>query len=265
MYFGDAEVTFDANSSTGISGFIPDIENPPQYHKFVGYNEAGSGSSSGFFLVYESANVITYRASDSDLVNIPTGSGNLTFTHGLGQVPDFADIALTCRIAESGYVSGDEVQLRENYRPSMVAASSGDRTAYTISYDGSSIRMSHNFTTGGLYPSSGIYLAHKTSGTFYLINPDNWKLRGTAYASYYKLPIPATPTDLTLTVLDEDSIQLDWLYNSGIHCDGFLIERKSGSYSLVGDVGPTIRQYIDNGLGENTEYTYRVRAYNNVF
>jgi hypothetical protein len=74
---------------------------------------------------------------------------------------------------------------------------------------------------------------------------------------------PATPTNLTLTLVGTDAIDLSWIDNS-INEDGFRIYRgtASGSLTLLAEVAANNTSYSDTGLAPHTEYFYNVSAFN---
>jgi len=73
---------------------------------------------------------------------------------------------------------------------------------------------------------------------------------------------PKAPTDLTFGPITTSSIQLNWIDKSNNE-DGFEIFMSTGgSYSSVGTTGTDISFFNHTGLSENTEYFYRVIAYN---
>ncbi len=62
------------------------------------------------------------------------------------------------------------------------------------------------------------------------------------------------------------SLQLSWIDNSQNE-DGFNVERKlgaGGAFSLVATTGPGATSYSDAGLADNTNYCYRVNAFNSA-
>lgn len=79
-----------------------------------------------------------------------------------------------------------------------------------------------------------------------------------------KLSLPENPSGLLATAISDSEIDMTWTNNS-ITEDGFKIERKSGNngvYSQIGTVGKGIVTYLDSGLDCDTDYYYRVNAYN---
>lgn len=76
---------------------------------------------------------------------------------------------------------------------------------------------------------------------------------------------PEKPTALTVTLVAADKIQIEWKDNADNET-GFRIERKTGngSFSEVTTVKANTTTYTNTGLQNRTEYTYRVRAYNDV-
>jgi transcriptional regulator CtsR len=79
------------------------------------------------------------------------------------------------------------------------------------------------------------------------------------------LPDPPTaPSSLTATVVSNKQINLAWADNANNEA-GFKIERKTGAagtYAEVMTVGANVTSLADSSLIANTEYFYRVRAYN---
>lgn len=70
------------------------------------------------------------------------------------------------------------------------------------------------------------------------------------------------PSNLSASPASSAQINLSWTDNSGDE-GGFAIERKTtGSYSQIATVSPNVTTYSNTGLSQNTQYSYRVRAYN---
>ncbi|MFX4263269.1 stalk domain-containing protein [Pelotomaculum propionicicum] len=74
---------------------------------------------------------------------------------------------------------------------------------------------------------------------------------------------PDAPSRLVAGTLSTSKIKLTWEDNSDNEV-GFKIERKKsgGSYSQIAEVDEGVTSYTNSGLPDNTEYYYRVRAYN---
>jgi len=75
---------------------------------------------------------------------------------------------------------------------------------------------------------------------------------------------PSAPSNLHSTVTSSTQINLSWTDNSNNE-DGFKIERKIGAggiYAQAATVSARISSYLDTGLICDTDYYYRVRAYN---
>ncbi len=78
------------------------------------------------------------------------------------------------------------------------------------------------------------------------------------------LTILSVPSNLTADSIGVYSIGLKWINNS-TSTVGYRIERQlgvTGNYSEIGVINENRTFYLDNTLKENTEYHYRVRAYN---
>ena len=73
---------------------------------------------------------------------------------------------------------------------------------------------------------------------------------------------PNQPSNLTATATSSSQIDLSWTDNSTDET-GFSIERKteaSGTYAVIGSVGPNVTTYSSKNLIQTTTYYYRVRA-----
>ncbi len=77
---------------------------------------------------------------------------------------------------------------------------------------------------------------------------------------------PGAPSNLVATALSTSSIRLNWQDNSGIE-SGFRIERSlssSSGFSEISTVVANVETFTDTGLLSNTQYFYRVRAFNSA-
>ena len=75
---------------------------------------------------------------------------------------------------------------------------------------------------------------------------------------------PSAPSNLACRVVSSTRIDLRWTDNS-TNEDGFKIERKTGVggvYSQIATVAANVTSYSDIGVTPNSQYCYRVMAYN---
>jgi hypothetical protein len=77
-------------------------------------------------------------------------------------------------------------------------------------------------------------------------------------------PTPVAPSDLTATMIDCRTIQLDWTDNSDNE-DGFKLEESFDGgivYYQFDDVDPDIVTYTGTNYAPNSPYFFRIRAFN---
>ena len=77
-------------------------------------------------------------------------------------------------------------------------------------------------------------------------------------------PTPVAPSDLTATMIDCRTIQLDWTDNSDNE-DGFKLEESFDGgivYYQFDNVGPDIVTYTSTNYAPNSPYFFRIRAFN---
>jgi len=94
-----------------------------------------------------------------------------------------------------------------------------------------------------------------------------WKPGANIEIPAFKEDIPSLPTNLYANAISSDEIKLSWHDNSTSE-DGFVIERKEGNQSdfvNIATVPANTTEFSDAGsLKASTNYTYRVRSFNNT-
>ena len=77
--------------------------------------------------------------------------------------------------------------------------------------------------------------------------------------------VPIPPTDLTVTLVSNTQVTLNWVDKSTNEA-GFKVERKTGNgtFGVIATTGADITTINDAGLTPNTTYTYRVYSFNNT-
>ncbi|TVR50431.1 MAG: hypothetical protein EA425_09905, partial [Puniceicoccaceae bacterium] len=74
---------------------------------------------------------------------------------------------------------------------------------------------------------------------------------------------PGAPTGLAATAVSHEEVSLSWMAADAL-ADGFRIERATGggTFSLLTEVGPGATSHADTTVSPETQYSYRVRAFN---
>jgi formylglycine-generating enzyme required for sulfatase activity len=70
-----------------------------------------------------------------------------------------------------------------------------------------------------------------------------------------------SPSNISATAIDDQSIQLTWSHNCSFET-GYRLERSSGGgYTQIAELGENSTTYTDTGLPVGPNYTYRVKAF----
>jgi hypothetical protein len=120
--------------------------------------------------------------------------------------------------------------------------------------------------TGGIgsLSSSGMYTAPSSGTGSATVDATASSMTGGAAVTVAS--IPATPTNLTATVISSHRINLAW-QESSTNVSGFTIERTANngsSWSTIATVDGTTLTYADTTVKKGKTYKYRVQAYNSA-
>lgn len=161
-----------------------------------------------------------------------------------------SDVTVTANYTDPGYHgSGADEQLSV-----IVIWGDGQNKTLTTTGAPGSILEKHKYATVGTY-TIGIQV-NDNDGGFTLANIN---------VVVSPPPAPTAPTNLRVDFIAATRIQIVWT-DSGNNADGYIIEscaqRGCNNFIEVGRVFPDIRHFVHNNLFPNTQYYYRVKAFN---
>jgi hypothetical protein len=225
---GGASVDADGTGNLLLAGFFLQ---PPSISTVARYDQAGARVWSTPLTVNaeDALSALTVRADSAGAVTL-AGTTRNVFVHN--------DDYLTIRYAPDG---------RELWRHRFNGPVGGDDRVAGLVIDAADDAV----VTG---TSWNDYLSIEGTAD------DIVTLRFPAAAA----PALVAPSNLTATGLSRSQIRLTWRDNAGTE-DGFRIERCQGlgctGFSQIAVTGHDATAYTDNGLARNTQYSYRVRAF----
>jgi hypothetical protein len=116
---------------------------------------------------------------------------------------------------------------------------------------------------GGTITAGGLYTAPGAPGSA-TVRAASGAVQKTAAVSIL-IPIPVAPTNLVVTQTFAQRIDLRWDDNSNNE-GAFAIERSRDGvhFTRIGTVGANVRTFSATGLASDTQYYFRVRAWNST-
>lgn len=132
-------------------------------------------------------------------------------------------------------------------------AGKGDRMGFNLTYSSDGTGSGKNFTCGNFTAVQ--------NGSSQITTPVTPPVTPPSNSDY----IPKTPTNLASTSITGNSVAIKWTDNSFIE-DWYEVERTgpTTSQNKTIKVSANVTTYLDYGLSSNTNYTYKVRAYNSI-
>ncbi|MGH7598227.1 MAG: fibronectin type III domain-containing protein [bacterium] len=249
-------------TATGVSSVQINLAWTDNANNETGFKiERKTGGSGNYAQIATvAANVTSY--SNTGLVNNTqyyyrvrayNAGGNSNYSNTANAKPKFgtpaAPTGLTASISGT-FITLDWTDNSNNETGFKIERKTGAGNYVEIGFTAMNVKQS---TIGGL-----------SENTTYFHRVRAYNADGTsAYTNEVSNTTLATPA-LTATVVTTAQIDLAWTDNSTSE-DGFKIERKigtTGTYAQIATVGSNVTSYSNTGLTENTEYIYRIRAYN---
>ena len=217
------------NDDTDYTDTVNLVAGTEYFYKVSAINSQGTGDPSG---------IVSATAAD-----IPDAVTGLVITSA---ATDSVDLDWTAPSANGSPITGYKIE------------KSTDGTTYTVLVaDTQSTAVTHTDDDGG----NGLNV-----NTLYYYKVSAINAFGTgATDSANGATLPQAPSSLTLTVINDTSIKLDWANPSGDAESGFKIEISTDGTTWtdeVADTGTTSLTYTDTGLTPLTTYYYKVSTIN---
>ncbi|HEY3003925.1 MAG TPA: fibronectin type III domain-containing protein, partial [Kribbellaceae bacterium] len=222
----------------------------------VDADAAGGFTVAGFFLEPPGVSAVTrYDAGGARLWSIPLTIGSEEVIARLTVRTDSTGAVTLAGTARNVFVHNDDYLTiryaadgRELWRYRFEGPAGGDDRVAGLAVDGSDIAWVTGTSWNG-------YLSYQGTAD------DIVTLRFPAGTA----PQLVAPSDLTARGVSPSQIALAWQDNAGTE-DGFRIERCPGNgcttFTEIAVTGHDVTSYTDSGLARNTQYSYRVRAFN---
>ena len=257
-----------------LSGEIVDLDATDSFTLDISW---GDGQSQSVSYPYATAFVLTHVYADDPPAGAPTDDYTITLTlndHRSGidsrstsvTVNNVNPIIFNTSVTASPVTPGATVSLFCNYTDPGYHGSALDEDlrAFIQWGDGQAVVV-----TSGI--PQAIHLTHQYSviGNYSIRIEvtDNDGGLTVEIRDVVVLAPPATPTNFRVQSVGADWIQLAWTDASNNE-DGFAIERcvnkNCTNFVEVARVGSNMTAYLDSNLLSNTQYSYRMRAFNSV-
>lgn len=207
----------------------------------------------------------------SDTLPIKVSVDDHRFGKGTGETsvtinnvdPILVDFAVT----PSSVVPGQTVKLSGTVEdPGHVSDPSDEELRVTINWGDGKTEIMDLFAPGPIFPPTHQYAIVGTYHvTVQVTDNDMGETVQMFDVSVTPPPPPVAPSDLRVDFIAMNRIQIVWTDKSDNE-DGFIIEgcaqRGCNNFIELGRVFPNIRHFVHGNLFANTQYYYRVRAFN---
>ena len=177
--------------------------------------------------------------------------------------PIVSDLAVT----PSPVTLGNQISLSGNYTdPGYHGSASDEQLSVIVSWgDGQSKTLQTTGAPGAILESHQYAAVGNYTITVQVTDNDTGFTLATIPVVVSPPPPPVAPSSLRVDFIAANRIQIVWNDNSDNE-DGFIIEscaqRGCNNFIEVGRVFPGIRHFVHGNLFPNTQYYYRVRAFN---
>ncbi|HEU4872749.1 MAG TPA: hypothetical protein VFT44_06600, partial [Pyrinomonadaceae bacterium] len=177
--------------------------------------------------------------------------------------PIVSDLAVT----PSPVTLGSQITLTGNYTdPGYHGSPSDEQLSVIVSWgDGQSKTLTTTGAPGSILETHQYATAGNYTITVQVNDNDTGITLATIPVVVSPPPPPAAPSDLRVDFIAANRIQIVWNDNSNNE-DGFIIEscaqRGCNNFIEIGRVFPGIRHFVHGNLFPNTQYYYRVKAFN---
>ena len=163
-------------------------------------------------------------------------------------------------------IAGSAFELKGSFDDAGYHGSVQDEAlSVTIDFDDGQVNINPNVAPGPIH----IFHTYTAVGTYTIKVRVTDNDQGVAFQTIPVVvsppPPPAAPTNLRIDYIAANRVQLAWTDNSDNE-GGFVIERCSNrgcaNFVQVGQTGANTSVYLDTNLFTNTQYYYRMRAFN---
>lgn len=203
--------------------------------------------------------VITYSINDH---RFGTASGSTSVT-----VNNVNPILSNVAVAPSTIPVGGTVALSGNYTdPGYHGSPADEQLQVFVTWgDGQSTSVVTNGVPGAINETHQYVAAGNYAITVQVTDNDGG-VTFEARSVLVSTTPPATPTGFTVQSVSVNRVELAWTDASNNE-DGFAIERCSAKHACsnfveIGTVGPNVTVFADTTVSANTQYFYRMRAFN---
>ena len=207
----------------------------------------------------------------SDTYPIKVSVDDHRFGKGTGEtsitVNNVDPILVGFAITPGSVVLGQTVKLNGTVEdPGYVSDQSDEELRVTINWGDGKTEIMDLFAPGPLFPPTHLYAAVGTYHVSVTVTDNDMGETVQMFdVSVTPPPPPTAPSGLRVDFIAANRIQIVWTDNSDSE-DGFIIEgcaqRGCNNFVELGRVFPNIRHFVHGNLFTNTQYYYRVRAFN---
>ena len=276
LVMGQEKIVFESQRDGNSDGQISDANVGDSFVLTIAWGDGQSQTSN--YPAGTTSFEVTHTYADDPAAGAPTNDYVIAYSindHRFGTASGSTSVTVNnvnpilsnVAVAPSTIPVGGTVTLSGNYTdPGYHGSPADEQLQVFVTWgDGQSTSVVTNGVPGAINETHE-YVAAGNYAILVQVTDNDGGVTVEAHSVLVSTPAPATPTGFMVQSISVNRVELAWTDASNNE-DGFAIERCSAKHACnnfvqIGTVGPNVTVFADTTVVANTQYFYRMRAFN---